>query len=93
MSNEVTQNHLTTAISQASAASTSGDARRLILETMAALKVGAMDPQTGMAIAAGMKVLNDSIFAEVAAAKLAIQAKKEGLSFGRLTEMGRQQIG
>lgn len=89
----MSQNALTAAISPISATSTTGDARRLILETMAALKAGAMDASTGLAIAANMKVLNDSINAEVNAAKLAVTAKKEGHDFGKLVEMGRRQIG
>lgn len=76
-----------------SATLTTGDARRMILETMAALKAGAMDVNRGMAIAANMKVLNDSVFAEVAAAKMAIQAKKEGHNFGPTVEMGRKLLG
>lgn len=84
MSNELTP---------ASAVLTSGDARRLVLETMVALKAGAMDVNRGMAIAANMKVLNESIFAEVAAAKMAIQAKKEGHNFGETVEMGRKLLG
>ena len=87
-------NDLTTPLhSPASATATTGDARRMILEVMAALKTGAMDPNAGLAIAANMKVLNDSMFAEIAAAKLAIQAKKEGLEFGKTVEMGRRLIG
>lgn len=93
MTTEISQNPLTSAISPISAASTTGDARRLILETMAALKSGGMDASTGLAIAANMKVLNDSIMAEVNAAKMSITAKKEGHDFGKLVEMGRKQIG
>lgn len=89
----MTQNPLTSAISPISATSTTGDARRLILETMAALKAGTMDASTGLAIAANMKVLNDSINAEVNAAKLAVTAKKEGHDFGKLVQMGQRQIG
>lgn len=80
-------------LSPVSAVLTSGDARRLVLETMVALKSGQMDVNRGMAIAANMKVLNDSVFAEVAAAKMAIQAKKEGHNFGTTTEMGKTLLG
>jgi cellobiose-specific phosphotransferase system component IIA len=73
--------------------STAGDARRLILETIAELKAGTMDASRGMAIAANMKVLNDSVFAEVAVAKVAMQAKDRGHDFGRVVQMGQQKLG
>jgi hypothetical protein len=60
---------------------------------MAALKTGALPSDVGMAIAANMKVLNDSITTEINAAKMVMAAKKEGLEFGRLVEMGKRQIG
>jgi len=75
------------------AIATSGDARRLILETIAELKAGQMDATRGMSIAANMKVLNDSIFAEVAIAKLAIQAHDRGHDFGKVVQMGKQVLG
>lgn len=83
----------TDALSPVSAVLTTGDARRLVLETMAALKTGAMPTDRGLAIAANMKVLNDSISAEINAAKMAILAKKEGFEFGRNVEMGRRLLG
>lgn len=54
---------------------TTGDARRLILETMIALKNKEINAGEAMAMAANMKVLNDSMFAEIAAAKVAIAIK------------------
>ncbi len=80
-------------VSAVSAGATTGDARRMILETIAALKTGAMDPTVGMAIAANMKVINDSMFAEIAAAKIAIATQNQGGEFGRVVEMGRKQLG
>lgn len=93
MSKDLTNNPVNDAISPASSVMTTGDARRLVLETMAALKTGSMAPDRGLAIAANMKVLNDSISAEINAAKMAIQAKKEGLDFGKSVEMGKRLIG
>ncbi|MEN9316064.1 MAG: hypothetical protein RIS35_2457 [Pseudomonadota bacterium] len=71
---------------------TTGDARRMILETIADIRAGKMDAQTGLSIAANMKVLNDSIFAEVAVAKMQVQAKTAGHNFGQVSEMGRRLI-
>ena len=71
---------------------TTGDARRMILETIMQLKNGNMDVNRGMAIAANMKVLNDSIFAEVAAAKMAASVSGEAHNFGKVIEMGKRQI-
>jgi hypothetical protein len=64
----------------------------MILETIADIRAGKMGAQTGLAIAANMKVLNDSIFAEVAVAKMQVQAKAAGNNFGQVVEMGRRQI-
>jgi len=75
------------------AALTTGDARRMVLQTMMDLRNGSMDVNRGMAIAANMKVLNDSIFAEVAAAKMALLAKDEAHNFGRVVQMGQRVIG
>ena len=69
-----------------------GDARRLILQTMIQLRDGEMDINRGMAIAANMKVLNDSIQVEINAAKLSILANKEGHEFGQITRMGKRLI-
>lgn len=71
---------------------TTGDARRLILETIMALKSGDMPVERGMAIAANMKVLNDSISAEVNAAKVKMLASEKGQDFGKLVQMGKAQI-
>lgn len=72
---------------------TTGDARRMILQTIVELRSGSMDVSRGMAIAANMKVLNDSIFAEVAAAKMALTAKGEAHNFGQVVQMGQRVIG
>lgn len=71
---------------------TTGDARRMILETIMDLRSGKMPVDRGMAIAANMKVLNDSMSAEVNAAKLAIMASKEGKDFGQVVHMGKRLI-
>lgn len=72
---------------------TFGDARRMILDTIADLRDGKMDVNRGMAIAANMKVLNDSVQVEINAAKTAILAKKEGHNFGKVVGMGQKVIG
>jgi len=72
---------------------TFGDARRMILDTISELRSGQMDINRGMAIAANMKVLNDSVQVEINAAKMAIQAQKEGHNFGRVVGMGQKMIG
>jgi hypothetical protein len=72
---------------------TTGDARRMILDTITELRNGTMDTNRGMAIAANMKVLNDSIQVEINAAKMVIQAQQAGHNFGRMVGMGQKQIG
>lgn len=72
---------------------TTGDARRMILQTIVELRNNTMDVNRGMAIAANMKVLNDSIFAEVAAAKMAFMVKSEAHNFGNVVQMGQRVIG
>ncbi len=72
---------------------TAGDARRLILETILALKSGDMPATTGMAIAANMKVLNDSVQVEINAAKMSMLAKEKGHEFGRVVGMGQRLLG
>ncbi len=72
---------------------TFGDARRMILDTIADLRAGNMKPDLGMAIAANMKVLNDSVQVEINAAKTAMQANKEGHNFGRVVGMGQKVLG
>lgn len=72
---------------------TTGDSRRLILETILALKNGEMPATTGMAIAANMKVLNDSVQTEINAAKMMLMAEERGHSFGRIVGMGQRVLG
>lgn len=72
---------------------TFGDQRRMILDTIMELRRGDMDVNRGMAIAANMKVLNDSVQVEINAAKMAIVAKQNGLDFGRVVGMGQKLIG
>lgn len=72
---------------------TFGDARRMILDTIAELRGGTMEVGRGMAIAANMKVLNDNVQVEINAAKMSILAKKESLNFGRVVGMGQKMIG
>lgn len=72
---------------------TTGDSRRLILETILALKNGDMPATTGLAIAANMKVLNDSVQIEINAAKMAILAQERGHNFGQVVGMGQRLLG
>lgn len=72
---------------------TFGDARRMILDTMSELRAGTIDIGKGMAIAANMKVLNDSIQVEINAAKMVIQAQQAGHNFGHMVSMGQKMIG
>ncbi len=86
---------MTTEITQANAIAatlTTGDARSMILQTIMELRNGSMATDRGLAIAANMKVLNDSISAEINAAKLAYQTRNEAHNFGKVVEMGKRQI-
>ena len=72
---------------------TFGDQRRMILDTIMELRAGTMDVSRGMAIAANMKVLNDSVQVEINAAKMAMSANQAGHNFGRIVGMGQRMIG
>lgn len=72
---------------------TFGDQRRMILDTIVALKNGEMDVNRGMAIAANFKVLNDSVQVEINAAKMALLTEGKAHNFGRIVGMGRRLIG
>lgn len=72
---------------------TFGDVRRMILETIVDLKEGNMDVSRGMAIAANMKVLNDSVQTEINAAKMALATEGKAHNFGRVVGMGQRLIG
>lgn len=72
---------------------TFGDARRMILETIMELRAGTLPATTGMAIAANMKVLNDSVQVEINAAKLSLQTEDRAHNFGRVVGMGQRLIG
>lgn len=72
---------------------TFGDARRIIIETIMHLRSGQMPATTGMAIAANMKVLNDSVQVEINAAKMALATEGKAHNFGRVVGMGQRLIG
>lgn len=72
---------------------TFGDARRVILETIIALRDNKMDVSRGMAIAANFKVLNENILAEVQAGKLSLATDGKAHEFGRITRMGQRLLG
>lgn len=73
--------------------STFGDQRRMILDTIMELRSGTMDVGRGMAIAANMKVLNDSVQVEINTVKMSIAARAAGHDFGRIVGMGQKFIG
>jgi hypothetical protein len=83
MDNNLTTSHI----------ATTGDARRMILDTIVELRRGDMPAATGMAIAANMKVLNDSIQVEINAAKLSLQTEGRAHAFGNIVQMGQRLIG
>jgi hypothetical protein len=83
MENNLTTSHI----------ATTGDARRMILDTIVELRRGDMPAATGMAIAANMKVLNDSIQVEINAAKLSLQTEGRAHEFGKIVQMGQRLIG
>ena len=72
---------------------TFGDQRRMILDTIMELRGGTMDVNRGMAIAANMKVLNDSVQVEINAAKMSMVARQAGHDFGTIVNMGRKLLG
>lgn len=71
---------------------TFGDARRMILDTIVELRSGNMDVGRGMAIAANMKVLNDSVQVEINAAKMALATENSAHSFGKVVGMGQKLL-
>lgn len=77
---------------QPSQIATFGDVRRVIIDTIVALRDDKMDVSRGMAIAANMKVLNDNVNAEVNAAKMAYLTEGKAHNFGRVVQMGRRRI-
>lgn len=72
---------------------TFGDVRRMMLDTIIALRDDKMDVSRGMAIAANFKVLNDNIQTEINAAKMSLASKDEVHNFGRIVGMGQRFIG
>jgi hypothetical protein len=71
---------------------TFGNSRKIILDTIIALKRGELDVSRGMAIAANMKVLNDNIQIEINAAKLSLRASESGRDFGEVVKLGRRLL-
>ena len=71
---------------------TFGDSRKIILETIIALKNHEISTSRGMAIAANMKVLNDSVQTEINAAKLSLQAGATGKDFGEVMRLGTRDV-
>lgn len=72
---------------------TFGDVRRMILDTIVALREDKMDVSRGMAIAANFKVLNDNIQVEINAAKMVLATEGKAHNFGRMVGMGQRYIG
>ncbi len=73
--------------------STSGDVRRLIAESMQAVRNGTMDTGKAQAIAALAKELTSSMQAEVNVAKVNMLLRKEGMAFQNIRHMGKMLIG
>ena len=71
---------------------TFGDTRRMIIATLEALQRGDMSAATGMAIAANMKVLNDSVQVEINAAKLSLQTEGRAHNFGPIVGLGQRLV-
>lgn len=69
-----------------------GDARKIILETLIGLRNGEISASTGLAVAANMKVLNDSLQVEINAAKMSIAAAAIGKDFGEITRLGTRPM-
>lgn len=72
---------------------TFGDCRRMILDTIVALRDDKIDIGRGMAIAANFKVLNDNIQVEINAAKMALATEGKAHNFGKVVNMGQKLIG
>lgn len=72
---------------------TFGDVRRMIIDTIVALRDDHMEVSRGMAIAANFKVLNDNVLAEINAAKMSIATEGKAHQFGRIVGMGQRLIG
>lgn len=72
---------------------TFGDVRRIILETVVAVREGHMGSAQGMTIAALMKSLTDNVQIEINAAKLAMATEGKAHNFGRVVGMGQRLIG
>lgn len=70
-----------------------GDARRMLLETIAAVRDGSLDTSKGVAIATLMKEVNSNIQVEINQAKMVIAAQAAGHDFGRIVGMGQKVIG
>mgnify|MGYP003480710810 FL=1 len=68
------------------------DVRKMILDTIVSLQADELDVSRGMAIAANFKVLNDNIFAEIAATKLALLTEGKAHTFGEVVRMGQRLI-
>ena len=72
---------------------TFGDVRRMILDTIVALRDDKMDVARRMTIAANFKVLNDNVQVEINAAKMALSTESKAHNFGRVVGMGQRYIG
>ena len=71
---------------------TFGDVRSLIIETVMLIRDGGLDPNQANAMATQIKLLNDNLQVEINAAKLYIQADKEGHRMGNLVKLGRRVL-
>ena len=73
--------------------SASGDIRRMLAESMYAVKTGSMKASDGLALAAIAKEINGSLQVELNVIKVHMQLRKEGLSHMKIANMGKLEIG
>lgn len=72
---------------------TFGDARRGILNDIAAVRRGDLSVSAATAMAALYKEMNTNIQIEINTAKMALQTENTAHAFGKVVEMGKRLIG
>lgn len=80
-------------MSQSNEIQTFGDARRMLLRTILAIKNGEISNSSALVIAATMKEVNHNVQCEINAAKASILARDKGMDFGEVVRMGQRVIG
>lgn len=72
---------------------TTGDARRLMLQTICQIRDDEIGIEKATAMADSMREVTNLLKAEVALMKIQLQAKSQGIDLGDLVEMGKAIIG